>query len=72
MTRDNLLQSIGFLKPDKFIKNIEKLGKGNVKISNIARNPKIDPGETASVKARKSNKIPLTPKRTTVIYGIWI
>ena len=62
MSRDNLLQLIGFLKPDKFIKNIEKLGKGKIKISNIARNPKLDQGETASVKARKSNKVPLTPK----------
>ena len=63
MTREHLLQSIGFLKPDRFIKNIWKLGKGNVAISLMSRNPKIDPGETASVKARKSNKIPLQPKQ---------
>ena len=50
MTRENLLQSIGFLKPDKFIKNISKVGKGNVSVSPLARNPKLDLGETASIK----------------------
>ena len=62
MTRENLLQSIGFLKPDKFITNISKIGKGSVSISLLAQNPNLDFGETASIKARKSNKVPLQPK----------
>ncbi len=62
MTRDHLLQSIGYIKPDKFIRNINKLGKGNVQISHLARNPKVNPGEAASVKSKRSNKIPQTPK----------
>lgn len=64
-TQDNIAQAIGFLKPDKLIKNISTLGNGTVSISGLTRNPKVDPGETASIRKAKRNlqhksKVPKT------------
>ena len=49
MTHDHLLQSIGFIKPKSFLRNLEKLGLGTMKVSHLDRHPSLSPGETASV-----------------------
>ena len=60
MTQDHLLQSIGFIKPKSFLRNLEKLGLGTMKVSHLDRNPSLSPGETASMKSSRSSKIPTT------------
>jgi len=54
-TQDNLAQLIGYLKPDKLLKHIKTLGTGSVTISGLHRNPRVDPGETASIRKARRN-----------------
>ena len=60
MTRDCLLQSIGFRKPDSIIKNMKHLASTSIQLERD-QNPRIDPGETASMKASRRNTSPSTP-----------
>ena len=69
MTKDDLSQSIGFLKPDKFKKNLKSLGDGNFSVSQLERNPKLDPGETASIKAMRRNTKAESP--ATAYSDLW-
>ena len=61
MTRDTLLQSIGFLKPDNLIKHMSNIGTDTVHISDIDKNPMTDPGEAATMNANKHNTKPVKP-----------
>lgn len=53
MSTSNLLKSIGFLKIDCLKANLHKLGKNNFSISKLPRDPKLDPGETATINKAK-------------------
>ena len=63
ISKDILLQSIGFMKPDKLLRHLDIIGNGTVKISNLTRNPKVDPGEAASIRAKKKNTVPQPPRK---------
>ena len=57
MTRESLLQSIGFLQPDKLLKNLKTLT--NMKLTlETDNNPKLDSGSTASLRSSNKNKVP--------------
>jgi dUTP pyrophosphatase len=61
MSTSNLLKSIGFLKMDQLAANLHKLGKKNFIISKLPRDPKLDPGETATLNKAKRNTTPIEP-----------
>ena len=60
MTRDCLMQSIGFRKPDSIIKNMKHLASTPIRLERD-NNPRIDPGTTASMKASRRNTTPSSP-----------
>ena len=69
LSQDALFRSIGFLNPKMLQQHLNLLGNKSVRIQNLAKNPTVDPGETASMPSRKRNKIPSQPARH---YGdIW-
>ena len=53
MTREDLLQSIGYVKPDKLLWNLHKLCRNNYSVSGLHWSPSINPGETASIRSNK-------------------
>ena len=57
MTRESLLQSIGFLQPDKLLNNLKTLTNMKLTIESDS-NPKINAGSTASMHSSNKNKIP--------------
>ena len=57
MTRESLLQSIGYLKPDTLLKNLNTLTNMRLHVESDT-NPKLDPGSTASMRSSKKNKVP--------------
>ena len=57
MTRESLLQSIGYLHPDKLLKHMKELTTSNVTIE-TDKNPKINPGSTASIRSKNKNRVP--------------
>ena len=61
-TIDNISQSIGFLKPEKLLRNLKDLGTGSVTVSGLSRNPKDDAGETASIRQPRKTKEKTAPK----------
>ena len=63
MSHDNLLQAIGFIKPEKLLRNIDILGNGNVTISNMPRKERVDPGETATMPSKRKNTTPMPPPK---------
>jgi deoxyuridine 5'-triphosphate nucleotidohydrolase len=71
MSNSDLLQSIGFLKPDKMLKHLKRLGQNNFSISKLPRNPVLDPGETATKSAAPRNTTPSeTPEQMRKIWHI--
>ena len=58
MSQDKIRLATGFTKTASLIKHMKKVGKDIIHISRADRNPKLNPGETASMKGVKSNKTP--------------
>ena len=58
MRKEDLLKSIGYIKPDRFLRNLNDLGKGTYQITGLNRNPVVNPGETASIRAAQCNTKP--------------
>jgi deoxyuridine 5'-triphosphate nucleotidohydrolase len=54
MTREAFSQSIGFRKPDFILKSLQQLSKVPISIQKDA-NPRIDPGECASMRSARRN-----------------
>ena len=57
MPRQMFMKAIGFTKVDQLEKYIDKLGQGNFKLQRD-KSPKLDLGETATIKNNKRNKTP--------------
>jgi hypothetical protein len=55
-TPERLLKSIGFLSSSKMQKALESTSLPTVDILNLDKNPTLDPGETASLRAANRNK----------------
>jgi hypothetical protein len=64
MSNDRLLRSIGFLSSPKIHKALTKASLPTIRIEHVDRNPTIDPGEIASLRAadRTTEPSPLPPK----------
>jgi deoxyuridine 5'-triphosphate nucleotidohydrolase len=60
MSREHLLQSIGFRHPDTLLKHMKTLASVPISIQRDT-NPRIDPGETATMKASRRNTTPSSP-----------
>ena len=58
MSQDKIRFATGFTKTASLIKKMKKVGKDTIHISRASRNPKMNPGKTASMKGVKSNKTP--------------
>ena len=76
MSSNNLLKSIGFLKPDRLKANIHKLGKKSFVISKLPREPALDPGEVATMLTSKRNTSAIDPPKSVekifnidIVYG---
>ena len=68
-THDRLLKSIGFLSNPKLHKAIPIAAKSNISIQDFDRNPTLNPGESASLRAADRNKIPSPlPERAGDLY----
>ena len=63
MSHDHLLQSIGFLKPKKLLKHINEISDGTTTFSEMPRQPKLDPGEVATMPSKKRNTKPSPPPK---------
>eukprot|EP00957_Ditylum_brightwellii_P211902 15366742-Ditylum_brightwellii.AAC.1 len=61
LTRDELLHAIGFLKPDKLIKQFLTLALDTVCLQHLERLPQLHPGKVASLKAPPRTKKLPTP-----------
>ncbi len=59
ISRETLSQSIGFRHPEPLLQHFDKISNGSVRIQKIPKNPQLDPGETATMKANKRNTTPL-------------
>eukprot|EP00957_Ditylum_brightwellii_P012102 914552-Ditylum_brightwellii.AAC.1 len=59
-TQDKLLHAIGFLKPDKLIKQFSTLALDTVRLQHLERSPQLHPGKVASLKASSRTKEPST------------
>jgi deoxyuridine 5'-triphosphate nucleotidohydrolase len=57
MPKEQLLQSIGFRKPDNLLKHMKTLASTPISIRRD-NSPRIDPGEVASMKASRRNTTP--------------
>ena len=69
VTRDHLHRSLGFRDLEPIIKAIPTFAAPTLHVQRVPRNPFIDPGEVASLKAANRNTSPSTPPRN---YGdIW-
>eukprot|EP00957_Ditylum_brightwellii_P026642 2014506-Ditylum_brightwellii.AAC.1 len=62
-TQDELLHAIGFLKPDKKIKQFSTLALDMVCLQHLERLPQLHPGKNASLKAPPMTKEPSTPPK---------
>jgi dUTPase/transposase InsO family protein len=60
MTRQCLLQSIGYRKPDSLLSNMRTLASTPISISRDS-SPKMDPGETATMHSSRRNTTPSVP-----------
>ena len=68
-THDRLLKSIGFLSNPKLHKAIPMAAKPNISIQHFDRNPTLNPGEIASLRAADRNKNPSPlPERPGDLY----
>ncbi len=61
LSREALHRAIGYTNATMLLKNMNKLGKGNVQIQNLPQAHHLDPGEVASIRSPNKNKVPLQP-----------
>ena len=73
MTREDFLQLIGYIKLDKLLRNLDKLGRKNYSVSGLHRSPSINPGEIASIRSNNCNTLPSkVPKKFADVIHIGI